>query len=78
MFSVGIDISRLNVMLMNGMPKNIEREILQELVAGQNVKQIAIQLGTSPNTVRNQRGSILEKMAANSMADLVRMVLEAE
>ncbi len=54
-----------------------EREILKELVAGQNVKQIALQFGTSPNTVRNQRGSILEKMAANSMADLIRMVLEA-
>ncbi|MFM9966619.1 MAG: response regulator transcription factor [Planctomycetaceae bacterium] len=54
-----------------------EREILKELVAGHNVKQIAMQLGTSPNTVRNQRGSIVEKMEANSMADLVRMVLEA-
>ncbi|MBC7816988.1 MAG: response regulator transcription factor [Planctomycetaceae bacterium] len=54
-----------------------EREILKELVAGQNVKEIALKLGTSPNTVRNQRGSILEKMAANSMADLVRIVLEA-
>jgi two-component system response regulator FixJ len=54
-----------------------EREILKELVAGKNVKQIAMQLGTSPNTVRNQRSSILEKMEANSMADLVRMVLEA-
>lgn len=56
---------------------NREREILKELVAGQNVKQIARQLGTSPNTVRNQRGRVLEKMQANSMADLVRMVLEA-
>lgn len=55
-----------------------EREILQQLVAGKNVKQIALQFGTSPNTVRNQRGSILEKMEADSMADLVRMVLEAE
>ncbi len=54
-----------------------EREILQQLIAGKNVKQIALQLGTSPNTVRNQRGSILEKMEADSMADLVRMVLEA-
>lgn len=54
-----------------------EREILKELISGKNVKQIAMQLGTSPNTVRNQRGSILEKMSANSMADLVRMVLEA-
>jgi two-component system response regulator FixJ len=53
-----------------------EHEILKELVAGHNVKQIALKLGTSPNTVRNQRGSILEKMEANSMADLVRMVLQ--
>ena len=55
-----------------------EREILKELVAGHNVKQIALRFGTSPNTVRNQRGSIVEKMEANSMTDLVRMVLEAE
>lgn len=55
-----------------------EREILQQLVAGKNVKQIALHFGTSPNTVRNQRGSILEKMKADSMANLVRMVLEAE
>ncbi len=54
-----------------------EREILQQLVSGKNVKQIALQLGTSPNTVRNQRGSILEKMHADSLTDLVRMVLEA-
>lgn len=54
-----------------------EREILHQLVSGKNVKQIGLQFGTSPNTVRNQRGSILEKMEADSMADLVRMVLEA-
>ena len=54
-----------------------EREILEQLVSGKNVKQIALELGTSPNTVRNQRGSILEKMEADSMAELVRMVLEA-
>lgn len=54
-----------------------EREILQQLIAGKNVKQIALHLGTSPNTVRNQRSSILEKMEADSMTDLVRMVLEA-
>lgn len=55
-----------------------EREVLDLLIAGKNVKQIALQLGTSPNTVRNQRGSILEKTDAESMTDLVRMVLEAD
>ncbi len=53
-----------------------EREILEELVTGKNVKQIGIKFGTSPNTVRNQRASILEKMAADSLSDLVRMVIE--
>lgn len=53
-----------------------EREILEELVTGKNAKQIGLKLGTSPNTVRNQRASVLEKMGAESMADLVRMVLE--
>lgn len=55
-----------------------EREILRQLISGKNVKQIAMQLGTSPNTVRNQRSRILEKMEADSMAELVRMVLEAD
>ena len=53
-----------------------EREILEELVAGKNVKQIGIKFGTSPNTVRNQRASIIEKMGAESLGDLVRMVFE--
>lgn len=66
--AVQIKMSRLSIR---------EREILQQLISGMNVKQIALKLGTSPNTVRNQRGSILEKMEADSMADLVRMVLEA-
>ncbi len=54
-----------------------EREIFQQLISGMNVKQIALNSGTSPNTVRNQRSSILEKMEADSLAQLVRMVLEA-
>lgn len=53
-----------------------EREILEELVTGKSAKQIGLKFGTSPNTVRNQRASVLEKMGAESMADLVRMVLE--
>lgn len=54
-----------------------EQEILRLLVSGQNVKQIALHFGTSPNTVRNQRSSLLEKMETNSVADVIRMVLEA-
>lgn len=54
-----------------------EHEILRLLVSGQNVKQIARHFGTSPNTVRNQRSSLLEKMETDSVADVIRMVLEA-
>lgn len=52
-----------------------EHEILEMLVAGKWVKYIAGELGTSPNTVKNQRARILEKMEAESVPDLVRMVM---
>jgi two-component system response regulator FixJ len=54
---------------------NREREVLERIVAGKWVKAIARELGTSHNTVRNQRARILEKMGAESVADLVRMVM---
>jgi FixJ family two-component response regulator len=55
-----------------------EQEVLKELLAGFNVKQIARKLGTSPNTVRNQRRSILEKAGVETVADLFRMILESQ
>ncbi len=55
-----------------------EREVLEKLVAGKWVKMIASELGTSPNTVKNQRTRILEKMEADSVPDLVRMVMVSQ
>jgi two-component system response regulator FixJ len=52
--------------------------VLDGLVAGKWVKLIASELGTSPNTVKNQRTRILEKMEAESVPDLVRMVMIAQ
>ncbi len=52
-----------------------ERQLLDHFVQGENIKTIAGRLGTSANTVRNQRCGILKKMEAESVADLVRMVL---
>ena len=52
-----------------------EREVMQKLVEGKWVKLIASEFGTSPNTVKNQRTRILEKMEADSVPELVRMVL---
>jgi RNA polymerase sigma factor (sigma-70 family) len=55
-----------------------EREVLNLIVAGKWVKLIAAELGTSPNTVRNQQTRIMEKMQAECVADLVRMVMIAQ
>ena len=53
-----------------------EREVLARLVDGQPNKTIALDLGTSPRTVEVQRARVMEKLAAKSLPDLVRMVLE--
>ena len=52
-----------------------EREVLDRIVDGLPSKSIAAALGSSFNTVQNQRASILKKLEAESVADLVRMVM---
>jgi FixJ family two-component response regulator len=52
-----------------------EIEVLELVVAGLPTKAVATQLGSSSNTVQNQRASILKKMQAESTADLIRMVM---
>jgi two-component system response regulator FixJ len=51
-----------------------EREVLELLVDGKSTKMAALALGTSPNTIAHQRASILEKMQAESVVDLSRML----
>jgi FixJ family two-component response regulator len=50
-----------------------EREVLPLVVAGFLNKQSAAMLGISGVTLQNHRGQIMRKMAAASLADLVRM-----
>ena len=50
-----------------------ERQVMGQVVAGRLTKQIAAGLGTSEVTVKIQRGRVIHKMQAESVADLVRM-----
>ena len=53
-----------------------QRDTMKLLVRGMANKQIAIELGISPRTVEIHRTWVMNKMAAKTLADLVRMGLQ--
>jgi FixJ family two-component response regulator len=55
-----------------------EREVLGLIVAGKLNKQIADGLGISIKTVEVHRSRVMEKMSANSVAELVQLVLKSQ
>lgn len=55
-----------------------ERQVLRGVVAGQPNKAIALELGISPRTVEVYRAGLMGKMQAQSLPDLVRMVLDLD
>ena len=51
-----------------------EQEVVSMVVSGLLNKQIAGQLGTAENTVKVHRSRAMEKMQAQSLAELVKMI----
>jgi FixJ family two-component response regulator len=54
-----------------------EREVLALIAEGESSKGIAALLGVSPNTIGNHRTSIMRKLGATSVGQLVRMYADA-
>ena len=55
-----------------------EKDVLERMVEGKMNKVIAKELSISIRTVETRRHNVLEKMRADSLAELVRLVVESE
>jgi len=67
---------RIRALLKSLTPR--EREVLDLMARGKPNKVMATELGLSPRTVEIHRAHVMEKMAANSVAQLLRMMMEVE
>jgi two-component system, LuxR family, response regulator FixJ len=56
----------------------LRREVMNLIVAGKANKCIAAELDIGVRTVESRRREVLQQMKAESVADLVRMVMEAD
>lgn len=55
-----------------------EREVLELVIAGRRNKLIAAELGVSQSTVEAHRAKVMEKMEADTLSELMRMMLSLQ
>jgi FixJ family two-component response regulator len=55
-----------------------EREVFAHLISGQLNKQVAFDLGTAERTIKAHRHSIMQKLEAGSLADLIHVSSELD
>lgn len=55
-----------------------EREVMERVVSGESNKEVAAALGLSPKTVEVHRAHVMEKVGAQSLAELVRLHVTAQ
>jgi FixJ family two-component response regulator len=65
--------------ILNGLKTLTAREhqVLNQVVLGRLNKEIASELGITIRTVKEHRGRVMEKMEADSLAELVTMIVNA-
>lgn len=66
------ELARLRGTLEKLTPR--ERDVLALIVTGRMNKQIAAELGTAEQTIKQHRGRVMRKLAVGSVAELVRLV----
>jgi RNA polymerase sigma factor (sigma-70 family) len=69
-----IERRRINAALLARLTAR-EQQVLERIVAGRLNKQIADDLGISIKTVEAHRASVMDKLNAGTVADLMRIAL---